>query len=184
MDKYKKTIWQCNYKFKNEHKCSTPTLNEEEIKKMFVKAYNKMIVNKEEILANLSVALNETVDTSNIEKEIKTTKEEIDKVTKEVVELIYANLDKKEEDKRQTELENKYDELVKKLKDLEREKACLEDRTNKIKNFISLIKEKCAITEFDEETFNIMIDRAIINRDKSIRFIFISGYEVEVEAEG
>ena len=87
-DKYKKTIWQCNYKFKNEHKCLTPTLNKEEIKKMFIKAYNKMIASKEEILTNLSKALNEAIDTSNIEKEIETTKEEIDKVAKEVEELI------------------------------------------------------------------------------------------------
>lgn len=182
-DKYKKTIWQCNYKFKNEHKCLTPTLNEEEIKKMFVKAYNKMIASKEEILTNLNAALNEAIDTSSVDKEIEITKEKIDKVAKEVEKLIYANLDKKEEDKKQAKLENKYDELVKKLKNLEHDKACLEDKANKIKSFISSIKDKNIITEFDEETFNIMIDKAIVNRDKSIKFIFNSGYEVEVEAK-
>ena len=182
-DKYKKTIWQCNYKFKNEHKCLTPTLNEEEIKKMFLKAYNKMIESKEEILTNLSNALNEAVDTSKIDKQIEVTKEEINKVAKEVEDLIYANLDKKEEDKKQAELENKYDELVRKLKDLEREKTNQEDKANKIKSFISSIKDKDVITEFNEETFNIMIAKAIVNIDKSIKFIFNSGYEVEVEAE-
>ena len=150
---------------------------------MFVKAYNKMIASKEEILTNLNAVLNEAIDTSNIEKEIEATKEEIDKVAKEVEELIYAILDKKEEDKKQVELENKYDEQVKKLKDLEHDKACLEDKANKIKSFISSIKDKDAITEFDEETFNIMIAKAIVNRDKSIKFIFNSGYEVEVGAE-
>ncbi len=123
------------------------------------------------------------INTSNIEKEIEATKEEINKVGKEVEELIYANLDKKEEDKKQAELENKYDDLVKKLKDLEHEKACLEDKANKIKNFISSIKDKDAITEFNEEIFNIMIAKAIVNRDKSIKFIFNSGHDVKVEAE-
>ena len=123
------------------------------------------------------------INTSNIEKEIEATKEEINKVGREVEELIYANLDKKEEDKKQAELENKYDDLVKKLKDLEHEKACLEDKVNKIKSFISPIKDKDAIIKFNEEIFNIMIAKAIVNRDKSIKFIFNSGYDVKVEAE-
>ena len=38
------------------------------------------------------------------------------------------------------------------------------------------------INDFDEGLFNIMIDKAIINRDKSIEFIFNSGYKVKVEA--
>ena len=130
---------------------------------MFVRAYNKMIASKKEILTNLNVALNEAIDTSSIDKEIENTKEEIDKVAKEVEELIYANLDKNDEDKRQAELENKYDELVKKLKDLKHDKACLEDKANKIKSFISSIKDKDVITDFNEETFNIMIDKAIVN---------------------
>ena len=59
---------------------------------------------------------------------------------------------------------------------------CFEDKANKIKSFILSIKDKDVITEFNEETFNIMIAKAIVNRDKSIKFIFNSGYEVKVEA--
>ena len=54
---------------------------------------------------------------------------------------------------------------------------------NKINSFIVSLKERDAITEFDEEIFNIMIDKVIINRDKSIKCKFYSGYEVKVEAE-
>lgn len=72
-DKYKKTIWQCNYKFdkKNKEQCQTPTLNEEEIKAMFVDAYNKIIVSKDEILKNLESVLNQIVSVKSIEDKIK-----------------------------------------------------------------------------------------------------------------
>lgn len=59
-DKYKKTIWQCNYKFdrKGKKQCETPALDEEAVKAMFVKAYNQIREN-EGVLANLEKALTE-----------------------------------------------------------------------------------------------------------------------------
>lgn len=57
------------------------------------------------------------------------------------------------------------------------------DKRNKINTFISNLRSKSdAITEFDEELFNIMIDKAVVHRDKGIEFIFNSGYKVKVEA--
>ena len=56
------------------------------------------------------------------------------------------------------------------------------DKRNKINTFISNLRSKSdAITEFDEELFNIMIDKAVVHRNKSIEFIFNSGYKVKVE---
>lgn len=71
-DKYRKTIWQCNYKFdkKNKVQYQTPTLNEDEIKAMFVDAYNKMIVSKDGILKNLELVLNQIVSVESIEDKI------------------------------------------------------------------------------------------------------------------
>ena len=182
-DKYKKTIWQCNYKFdkKNKEQCQTPTLNEEEIKAMFVGAYNKMIVNKGEILNNLELVLNQIGSVENIEEKIKKVHEDIEAVVNEVEVLIHSSKDTDEI--KQKELELKYDKLIQKLKDLEHQKEEVMDKRNKINTFISNLRSKSdAITEFDEELFNIMIDKAVVHRDKSIEFIFNSGYKVKVEA--
>mgnify|MGYP003789165973 FL=1 len=46
--KYRRTIWQCNHKFKNEKKCQTPHIYEDQIKETFIKAFNSLIENKEE----------------------------------------------------------------------------------------------------------------------------------------
>ena len=56
------------------------------------------------------------------------------------------------------------------------------DKQNKINTFISNLKNKRdAITEFVEELFNIMIDEAVVHRDKNMEFLFKSGYKVNVE---
>lgn len=48
--KYRRVIWQCNGKFKGEHKCETPHLDEETIKMRFVAALNAIIGSKDSIL--------------------------------------------------------------------------------------------------------------------------------------
>lgn len=56
------------------------------------------------------------------------------------------------------------------------------DKRNKIETFLSSLKDKSqSIDEFDEELFNVMINKAVANRDESIEFIFNSGYKVKVE---
>ena len=182
-DKYKKTIWQCNYKFdkKNKEQCQTATLNEEEIKAMFVDAYNKMIVRKDEILKNLELVLNQIVSVESIEDKIKEVNKDIESVVNDVEILIHSSKDTDEI--KQKELELKYDKLIQKLKDLEHQKEEVMDKRNKINTFISTLKDKVdVISEFDEELFNIMVDKAVVHRDKSIEFIFNSGYKVKVKA--
>ena len=104
------------------HKCLTPTLNEDEIKKVLVKAYNIMLASKEEVIANLQVALKVVSDVESIIEEIKTANEELDKVVKETEDSIYSSLDKETDRKKELELQVRYDVLVKKLKDLEHQK--------------------------------------------------------------
>ncbi len=52
--KYRKTIWQCNHKFYGDKKCSTPHLDEETIKKLFIKAVNTLLTEKDEIIENFN----------------------------------------------------------------------------------------------------------------------------------
>ena len=148
---------------------------------MFVDAYNKMIISKDEILKNLELVLNQIISVESIEDKIKEVNEELEQVVQDVEILIHSS---KEEDMiKQKRLELKYDDLIKELKELEHQKEEINDKQSKINTFISNLKNRSAsITDFDEELFNVMIDKAIVNRDKSIEFIFDSGYKVKVEA--
>ena len=141
-----------------------------------------MIASKDGILEKLESVLDQIVSVESIEDKIKKVQEDIEAVVNEVEVLIHSS--KETDEIKQKELELKYDRLIQKLKDLEHEKEEVMDKRNKINTFISNLRSKSdAITEFDEELFNIMIDKAVVHRDKSIEFIFNSGYKVKVEAE-
>ena len=65
---------------------------------------------------------------------------------------------------------------------LEKLQEKLNNLSEETKSFISNLKNRSdSITEFNEELFNIMINKAVVHRDKSSAFIFNSGYKVKVE---
>ena len=133
------------------------------------------------ILKNLELVLDQIVSVESIEDKILKVHEDIDAVVNEVEVLIHSSSET--DGIKEKELELKYDKLIRKLKDLEHQKEEVTDKRNEINTFISTLKKKAnIICEFDDELFNIMVDKAVIHRDKSIEFIFNSGYKVKVEA--
>ena len=46
-NKYRRTIWQCNDKFKGENICTTPHLVEDDIKARFLTAYNSLLPSRD-----------------------------------------------------------------------------------------------------------------------------------------
>lgn len=74
-------IWQCNNKFKGEHKCETPHLDEEAIKTRFVGAFNAILADKDSALENCRLIQSTLTDCTGIDKEIQTLLEEIEVVT-------------------------------------------------------------------------------------------------------
>lgn len=50
--KYRKIIWQCNHKFDGDERCNTPHLCDEDIQHLFLLAVNKLLVDKDEVIAN------------------------------------------------------------------------------------------------------------------------------------
>ncbi len=56
-DEYKTVVFQCNRKFKNEDRCQTPTLPEEEIKQRFMAAYNELLGSRKAVLADWSLSV-------------------------------------------------------------------------------------------------------------------------------
>ena len=65
---------------------------------------------------------------------------------------------------KQKRLELKCVDLIKELKDLEHQKEEVMDKRNKINTFISNLKNRSdSITDFDEELYNIMVDKAVVH---------------------
>lgn len=79
--KYHRVIWQCNNKFKGDHKCETPHLDEETIKARFVVAFNAVLDSKDNILEDCRLMQSALTSYTGVNEEIQSLLEEIDVVT-------------------------------------------------------------------------------------------------------
>ena len=176
-DKYRKTIWQCNNKFKNKEKCKTPNLTEEQIKEEFVKEFNRLIVNKDEIIKDCENAILELTNTDNIDAEISRLQEENEALINLMKNLIYENSRKAIDQDKYNQKYDSYTEKHEKIKNaiskLEEKKQNLKVRREKISLFMdNLGKTGTIISEFDETLWHTMIENVIICEDKKMEFKF------------
>ena len=166
---------------------NTPNLDEIEVKSMFLKAYNEMIMSKESLIDNLVEAVNKALDTSALDKQIEALTNSLNDMNKEFELLVKMNTTTQQD---QTIWRKKYAELEDIYKNKEIELNSLVEKKNEIKLkiskfnvFIETLKRSEVITDFDEAIFNFNLEKAIIHKDKSIIFKFYSGYETTIKAE-
>lgn len=180
--KRRKEVLQCNDKFKR--KCSTPTLDEDEAKAMFLKAYNSMFVNKEKTVSDIEFVKDRLTDTGDIDIKISKMNAELEKLAKGIEILVKENTttvkDQEIWKKKYAELEDSYKNKVSSLDDLMLKKKEKILKGNRIDAFIELIRKDETLTEFDERIFNFLLDRSVVHHDASITFIFLSGHEVTI----
>ena len=70
-DKYRKVIYRCNNKYADGCKCKTPHINEDELKKLFIKAANELFSEREEILANTKVMMEMVCETDSLDRDLQ-----------------------------------------------------------------------------------------------------------------
>lgn len=165
--KYKRTIWQCNNKFKGDNKCHTPHLYEDDIKAEFVKAFNELLQNKEEILENCRLIQSTLTDCTAIDFEVDNLLCEIEVVTELTRKLVDDNSCNITE---QNEYLSKYDSYVKryetakaKLEKLQSQRQQRIAKHDSIGAFIFELSERTEVlNEFDERLFGIVVERIVV----------------------
>ena len=93
-DKYRRVIWQCNHKFQNGEKCSTPHLQEEIIKEKFVQAFNFISANKEDFLASCRQIRDMLSDCTVVDRKIDVLQTKKDELTAVMQDFIRENASK------------------------------------------------------------------------------------------
>ena len=133
-------IWRCNAKFTGEAKCKTPHLTEDEIKAMFLKAYNQLMGNRDQVITDCRLMLEMLSDHTKLDAQIKKANEEIALVAGLVSACVHENTEKAQD---QDAYSSKYNRLVdrhqKALAWLEKIKAACADkvsRENELRAFI------------------------------------------------
>ena len=182
----RKEIVQCNNKFTK--KCKTPTLTEDDVKARFIKAYNSMFINKGEMISNIELAKARIIDTTEIDNKISKLNDELQGLAKDIETLVKENTktlkDQEIQKKKYAELEYFYKTKAGVLNDLTLKKKEKSLKANRIDAFTSLLKKGETLTKFDEVIFNLTLDKAVVHKDKSITFIFLSENEVTINDQG
>ncbi|MHB1453908.1 MAG: recombinase family protein [Saccharofermentanales bacterium] len=178
--KYKRTIWQCNAKFDGEKKCRTPHLHEEDIKKEFIKALNTLITNKEEILENCEMMKKMLADTSAVDNEIQKLKSEVDAITELLRQCVEENahlvMDLEVYQKKYDGLVERYEKETAKLDKTQNTRKERLYRVAGIDSFVATLKAQDVIaTEFDEEIWNLLVDKILVGMDGRMEFVFRDG---------
>lgn len=174
-DKYRKTIWQCNKKFKKERKCTTLTLDEKIIKEKFLKALNMSLENKDEIIENCKTAIEVVSNTAEIDKKLEKLSKELETIAVSVSEYVNKNasetLSQDEYINEYTKLTKNYEKKTKQREKLIPEKEDKFRRANEIKLYVQkMIETKNLVTEWDDTLWVIFLDSAIVNTDGTIEF--------------
>ncbi len=182
--KYRRTIWRCNHKYKNDKQCSTPHISEDKLKELFIKTFNDLIENKDEILKGYKEIIGTLADTSKLEKRCLRLQSEEEVVVGLIKKLIDENahnsLKQDEYDEKYNGLSNKYNYVKNKIKKINDK---IFNQKIKHDNIIAFIEklEKCdkVITEFDEELWNCIVDKVVVNIKDKVSFIFKNGQHID-----
>jgi hypothetical protein len=182
--KYRRTVWQCNHKFKNDGKCKTPNLDEKTIKTLFISAVNKLLADKDEIIANFALVRDRLFSTTDLETEDKALQSELSVVAELMQKCIEENariaLD-------QSEYQERYDGLVFRF---DKAKARHDEITGLMSEqkahgemmdaFIAELQgQDGLIAGFDERLWYSLVDFATVYTESDVRFTFKNGAEIK-----
>lgn len=183
-DQYKKVIYRCNHKYKNE-KCQTPHITEDEVKTLFVKAYNELVSEKNEIIANAEIICQTLCTTESLLEEKQRLEDEILVLVEMTQNIVAENArvaqDQEEYQKRYDGLVQRYEATKKKYDELVERIEQKEARGERMRQFIkTLQKQEEIITEFDETLWGGMVDYVTIGKENR-SVTFKDGTEITVE---
>lgn len=183
--KYRRTVWQCNDKFKGEKKCETPHLTEDNIKGRFLVAFNQLMKNRDEIVENCRLVQAVVGDFAGIDSELMETQRELEIVTELTRKCIEENAHTVikpeawgERYGGYLERYNKANDRIKELESLLHEQRLKFDA---LENFIADIEHReLVLTEFDDGLWAATADRVTVFSETKSVFKFKDGTELEV----
>lgn len=169
--KYRRVIWQCGHKYKNEERCQSKHLYEEEIKEAFVEWVNDLIRNKKTILRSVNSAVEGIMSGDNLEQEISSMKKETEDLAAEMTEMVRASGHNPDVDAliKSGYLEKKkhFEDL---MKSIDKKQEELQSKRNGIiqyRNFMYRLESlEETICEFSKELWVSLVDRVVVGKDE------------------
>ena len=191
MDKYRKTIWQCNSKWKENVRCQTPTLESGTVRGMFLEAYRQFMGKREQILEDCALIRQSLTDLRDWDAAIAAQVEEAEIVAELVRTAVKKNAssDESEEAFRKSyeELCKRHEKATQELNRLRKERESRVRQAKAIAQFMREVRKNPAMLDaWDDTIWTVMVKHGIVHRDGDLTFVFADGTEIRIarEAEG
>ncbi|MGI6325741.1 MAG: recombinase family protein [Saccharofermentanales bacterium] len=186
--KYRRTVWQCNNKFKNETHCKTPHLSEEVLQRIFVEAFNRVIEDKERIIGDFDAIIEVLTDISSLDKESTKLRDEcavvMELIRKCVEENAHSATDQSEYQERYNELVDRYETAKRRLDAIADEKQARAAKRESISRFLTDLKRLDGLlAEFDEELWYATVDTMTVRLECEAIVTFKNGTEIKVQGQ-
>jgi site-specific DNA recombinase len=181
--KYRRTIWQCNDKFKGDHRCTTPHLYEKDIKKLFIRAFGKLMADREHILEDIRLVQAALCDCTELDTQQATLAEEMQIVGELIRQCIEENTIKVQNQaeylERYERHTRRYEKMQKQYEALESERLRRKEQHDRISAFAATLAGQAEMPiEFDDDLWLAAVDHATVYADETVTFTFKSGIEI------
>lgn len=181
--KYRRVIWQCNHKFSNGEKCTTPHLYEDEIKKKFIEVRRQVFTDKEEFISSCREIVALLSDCTTLDKKIEEAYTRLVDLTTAMQEFIKENAMKPQDEdfykKKMAVYNAQKAEIEKVLHDLQSQKAARLSRKELLDGLIRSMEESDEIvTGFDENLWRLMVENVTVGTDGKLTFTLRNGTEI------
>jgi len=184
-DKYRRVIYQCNNKYKGQQRCTTPHLTEDDIKKWFVSATNKLLAGRNEILAGFDDIKGTVFDTTALDAEAERLQTEMAGLARQVQSCIdenaHAALNQDEYHQRYNALVTQYEDVKARFDEAELQRQEKLNRRMAMEAFLCELRDlDGVITEFDERLWGALVESVTVFCCEDIRFSFKDGSESNI----
>lgn len=188
-DAYRRVIWQCNRKFsKTQEQCKTPHLTEDTIKEMFLKAYNRLMRQRKQLIEDCELMKSLLTDCAEQEAGMEQLRQEIEEIADMTQNLVRQNTRQIQSQEaynaKYNALVERYEKASAKHDKLEAEIARRNNKARQLASFIDhLEKAPASLEEWDSQVWSLLLEKGTVNRDGSVAFEFRNGKEIKVEAK-
>lgn len=181
--KYRRTIWQCNGKFKNPRKCGTPHFTEEQLQSIFMGFINSLITDRDSIIGAYNDVISSLTDISALEAERETLHDECEVVLELMRKIVQENartaIDQSDYQRRYNALVERYDKASGRFEEVN---ATIEARNSKrqeIGKFIKVLnKRDTLLMEFDDELWLATVHQLKVKSGTEFTFVLKDGAEL------
>lgn len=181
--KYRKVLWQCNHKFSNGERCTTPHIYETELLRICLDVQNQLISDRMIILDTCKTLLDSLFQDPSIIQKQKDAELAYEKAHSILADFVEANKwqlsDQTEYQKTYTALENAAKEAKAEFEQADNAVQERLARKNQIDQFISLLSEQeDLLPVFDETLWNVTLDEVLVKPSGDLVFMLKSGQQI------